>query len=145
MATRPIETKIYKWVYPPEKDDPETMVWHFEPRLHIASLEESFSRQFNIPTVDEWIVASYTRFVKKVVVPLKDGGKPPAEYTEPGDILRIFKTVPQSYGKNLQLAISGEQPFLDEGDLEKNSGAGRGSISRPAEKLDANAEKKTNA
>lgn len=145
MATRPIENKVYEWVYPPEKNDPEAMIWHFEPRLHIASLEESFSRQFNVPTVDEWVVASFTRFVKKVVIPLPDGGKPPREYATPEDILRIFKTIPQSYGKNLQLAISGEQPFLDEGLLEKNSGAGQGSTSRPAGKSDASVEKKTNA
>lgn len=131
MAVRPIENKLYKWVYPPEKDDPNAMVWYFEPRLHIASLEDSYNREFNVPTLDEWIVNSYVRFIKKIVIPLLDGGKPAREYTEPGDILRIFKTVTQNYGRNLQLAITGEEPYLSSGDLEKNLGAGRGSTSRP--------------
>jgi len=141
VAIRPIEKKVYKWVYPLEKDDQEAMVWHFEPRLHEAELQQSFSRQFNLPTFDEWVVESFTTFVKKIEIPLENGGKPPRVYDKPGDILRIFKTVPQTYGKYLQLAISGEQPYLNDGNLEKNLESGRESTSRPEEKSAVNAKK----
>jgi hypothetical protein len=134
MAVRPIENKLYKWKYPLEKDDPDAMEWHFFPRLHGDSLEDSFNREFNTPKLDEWIVSSFTRFVKKVIIPLPDGKKPRQEFTKPEDILRIFKTVPGNYGRNLQLAIAGEEPYLSNGDLEKNSGVGRESISRSSGK-----------
>lgn len=155
MATRPIENKLCKWVYPPEKDDPEAMVWHFEPRLNESSLEESYDSQVqNKPKFDEWIVGMFIQFIKKVVIPkvsLSPIKEPTTmivgydEYTTPADILRIFKTVPENYGKYLRLAIQAEQPYLEKGILEKNSEFGRGSSTRPEGKSGASAKKKASA
>lgn len=141
MATRPIENKVYKWVYPPEKDDPCAMIWEFEPRLHGTSLEESYNREFDTPSLDEWIVKSYTRFIKRIIVPDEnDDGE--QIFTDPIDILRIFKGVPENYGRTIQLAIKGEGTYLSSGELEKNSDAGQGSSLHPAKKAGANAKKK---
>ncbi len=147
MATRPIENKLCKWVYPPEKDDPEAMVWHFEPRLNEASLEESYDSQVqNKPKFDEWIVGMFTQFIKQIDIPTGgNNGDSGRTYTDPADILRIFKTVPENYGKYLRLAIQAEQPYLEKGILEKNSEFGRGSSTRPEGKSGASAKKKASA
>ncbi len=144
MATRPIENKLIKWVYPPEKDDPEAMVWHFEPRLNESSLEESFNNQLGISKFDEWVVSSFTQFIKAIVIP-ENGGNSGTTYTDPAEILRIFKTVPENYGKYLRLAIQAEQPYLEKGILEKNSEFGRESSTRPEDKSGANVKKKASA
>ncbi len=113
MAIRPVEKKIFKWKYAPEKEDKDGMVWHIEPEVFEGRLNELYMQGLgDTDSFDSFVHNKLTTHIKKLEIP---NGKVPNIVEKPDELDKIIRRLPRQYGDALILAVQGIDDFLDEG------------------------------
>ena len=118
MAIRPAEDKIYKWKYPPEKDDPEGMIWHINPEVFEGRLQSEYMKTMgDVDSFDSFVHKNMTAHVVKLEIPTIGKGKAivTETITDSVKLDKLIRRLPRSYGDSLMLSIQGIGDFLDEG------------------------------